>query len=54
MCGLSLLVIRDTEQRYHLPLEVVLQQYIRFVKPCFEEFIQPVKYVHLFSTISLI
>eukprot|EP00842_Homolaphlyctis_polyrhiza_P001161 jgi/Hompol1/2045/HPOL_005831-RA len=36
-------VVRDTEERYRMPLEQVLQRYVKFVKPCFEEFILPTK-----------
>ncbi|KAI8837015.1 uridine-cytidine kinase 2 [Chytriomyces cf. hyalinus JEL632] len=36
-------VIRDTEERYTKPLESVLETYIHFVKPSFEDFILPTK-----------
>ncbi|RUP43655.1 uridine kinase family-domain-containing protein [Jimgerdemannia flammicorona] len=36
-------VIQDSGERYHLPIEKILNQYVRFVKPSFEEFIQPTK-----------
>ncbi|KAI8616401.1 uridine-cytidine kinase 2-like protein [Chytriomyces sp. MP71] len=36
-------VVRDTEQRYTKPLEAVLDQYLNFVKPSFEDFILPTK-----------
>ncbi|KAI8925455.1 uridine kinase family-domain-containing protein [Entophlyctis helioformis] len=36
-------VIRDTEERYRLSLDQVLQRYVKFVKPSYEEFIQPTK-----------
>ncbi|KAI9596370.1 hypothetical protein BDF19DRAFT_438881 [Syncephalis fuscata] len=36
-------VIRDTEGRRQMPLDQVLQQYVRFVKPSFERFILPTK-----------
>lgn len=35
-------VERDTEDRYHKPLESVLQYYVKYVKPSFEDFIAPV------------
>ncbi|KAJ3083971.1 Uridine-cytidine kinase-like 1 [Quaeritorhiza haematococci] len=36
-------VIRDTEERYNYDLEYVLHQYVRFVKPSFEDYILPSK-----------
>ncbi|KAI8614873.1 uridine-cytidine kinase-like protein 2 [Chytriomyces sp. MP71] len=36
-------VVRDTEQRYTKPLEAVLDQYLNYVKPSFEDFILPTK-----------
>ncbi|KAJ3238714.1 Uridine-cytidine kinase 2 [Chytriomyces hyalinus] len=36
-------VIRDTEERYTKPLEAVLETYLHFVKPSFEDFILPTK-----------
>ncbi|KAJ3017703.1 UNVERIFIED_CONTAM: Uridine-cytidine kinase 2 [Siphonaria sp. JEL0065] len=36
-------VIRDTEERYRKPLEEVLDNYLNFVKPAFEDFILPTK-----------
>ncbi|RKP24880.1 uridine-cytidine kinase 1-like protein [Syncephalis pseudoplumigaleata] len=36
-------VIRDTEGRRQTPLDQVLQQYVRFVKPSFERYILPTK-----------
>nr|KAJ3420314.1 Uridine-cytidine kinase 2 [Polyrhizophydium stewartii] len=36
-------VIRDTEERYRMSLDQVLQRYVKFVKPSFEEFILPTK-----------
>ena len=40
---LSKQVIRDSEERYNKKLDQILQSYIKFVKPCFEEFILPCK-----------
>ncbi|KAI9096062.1 uridine kinase family-domain-containing protein [Phlyctochytrium arcticum] len=36
-------VVRDTEERYNKELESVLQYYIKYVKPSFEDFILPSK-----------
>ena len=36
-------VIRDTTQRYNRKLDLILNGYLKFVKPCFEEFILPCK-----------
>ncbi|KAI9349168.1 putative uridine monophosphate kinase [Obelidium mucronatum] len=36
-------VLRDTEERYQLPLDKVLDDYLNFVKPAFEDFILPTK-----------
>ncbi|KAI8826653.1 uridine-cytidine kinase B [Fimicolochytrium jonesii] len=36
-------VVRDTEERYKKSLEKILQYYITFVKPAFEDFILPSK-----------
>jgi uridine kinase len=45
---LSNQVVRDTEERYKLPLETVLRNYMNFVKPSFEDFILPVNiHTHL-------
>ncbi len=40
---LSRLVVRDTTTRYKKPVETVLNGYLKFVKPSFEEFILPSK-----------
>ncbi|KAJ3076993.1 Uridine-cytidine kinase 2, partial [Podochytrium sp. JEL0797] len=36
-------VIRDTEERYQKPLESVLENYLNYVKPSFEDYILPTK-----------
>ncbi|CAG8455011.1 3093_t:CDS:10 [Ambispora leptoticha] len=36
-------VLQDTEQRHHYPLEQVLNQYIKYVKPAYEDFVLPTK-----------
>lgn len=41
---LSRRVIRDT-QEFDRPVEKVLAEYVRYVKPAFEEFIFPVRLV---------
>ncbi|CAG8439837.1 7375_t:CDS:2 [Ambispora gerdemannii] len=34
-------VLQDTTQRHHYPLEYVLNQYIKYVKPAYEDFVLP-------------
>ena len=36
-------MVRDTRDRYQKSLDVVLKEYVRFVKPSFEDFILPSK-----------
>ncbi|CAG8519550.1 9973_t:CDS:2 [Paraglomus occultum] len=36
-------VIQDTEQRYHFSLDQVLNHYLNYVKPAYEDFILPTK-----------
>ncbi|KAG9285341.1 hypothetical protein G9A89_010816 [Geosiphon pyriformis] len=36
-------VIQDTEKRHHHPLEYVLNQYLKYVKPAYEDFVLPTK-----------
>jgi uridine kinase len=51
---LSKQVIRDTEQRYKKSLEEVLHQYMKFVKPSFEDFILPVSVSFLLLLLLLL